>query len=312
VACYDPKTGEPVIRTIGEGQELEAARCSMGCLGIITSLRLPIRKQYQVEEHFCGYARLEDVLAQEETYPIQQFFFLPWRWDFLAQHRREVDRPVSPFIGVYRIYWSVGMDFGLHVMVKLASTAPSWLVRFFFRILSVLARPNWHFTDLSHRQLTMQHELFRHLEMELFVRRSLLKDSLACVQEIVERFSAAGIYTHHYPICIRKVLPDATLISMSSGWGEPVYAVSFITYVKPDRRKGFFAMAQELATTLATRFDARPHWGKYCPLPPEELVRLYPRLRDFAAIANAADPAKVFRNEWMQSIFDVIARQQSI
>ncbi len=64
LAGYDPVSQEPAIRTIADGKELEAARCSLGCLGIITSLRLPIRKQYHVEEVFGAYRHLEQVLAQ--------------------------------------------------------------------------------------------------------------------------------------------------------------------------------------------------------------------------------------------------------
>ena len=30
-----------------------------------------------------------------------------------------------------------------------------------------------------------------------------------------------GMYTHHYPICIRRVLPDDTLISMTAMVAEP-------------------------------------------------------------------------------------------
>jgi FAD/FMN-containing dehydrogenase len=304
VASYDPRTGEPTVRWISEGQELEAARCSLGCLGIITALRLPIRQQYHVEECFCGYERLEDVLAQEEKYPLQQFYFRPWCWDFLAQHRRETEQPISWSAPLYRLYWAVGIDVGLHLIFRFLVRAlpSSWTPLFFRHLLPKLVVRRWCVVDQSHRQLTMQHELFRHIEMEIFVRRSVLAPALACVREILQRFHDTGRYTQHYVICIRKVLPDATLISMSSGGDEPVYALSFISYVKPDERAGWFAMTAELATTLAKRFDGRPHWGKYNPLPPEELVRLYPRMREFAAIANAADPAGVFRNEWLGPI----------
>jgi L-gulono-1,4-lactone dehydrogenase len=307
VARFDPQTQEPVIHTITSGPELEAARCSLGCLGIITSVRMAIRKQYHVEEHFRAYEHLEDVLAEEETYPIQQFYWLPWRWDFLVQHRREVELPISRLVYLYRLYWYLGMDIGLHLLVRmLARYLPTGCTKFFFRrVVPMLVPKGWHVVDRSQRQLTMQHELFRHIETEIFVKRSLLSQALDCAREIVQRFSDTGRYTHHYPICIRKVLPDAALISMSSSCDEPVYALSFISYVKPNRRDGFFALAEELATTLAARFDARPHWGKHCPLPPSELRRLYPRFADFAAIAKAADPSHSFRNEWLESILEV-------
>ncbi len=196
------------------------------------------------------------------------------------------------------------MDVGLHLLIRLlVRRLPVRCTKWFFRyaVMSLVPRP-WHVVDLSHRQLTMQHELFRHIETELFVKRSCLAEAMGCAREIVERFSDTGRYTHHYPICIRKVLPDAALISMASGWDEPVYALSFISYAKPAQRAGFLAFAEELTTTLANRFDARPHWGKHCPLSPRDLRRLYQGMQEFAAIADAADPPHVFRNDWLESI----------
>src|SRR5262245_15992433 len=73
LACYDPHTGEPTVREISTGPELRAIRCSLGSLGIVTSVRIPIRGQYQIEEHFRRYDRLEQVLEQEADYDLQQF-----------------------------------------------------------------------------------------------------------------------------------------------------------------------------------------------------------------------------------------------
>jgi xylitol oxidase len=43
---------------------------------------------------------------------------------------------------------------------------------------------------------------------------------------------------------------------------------------------------------------ARPHWGKYNPLTPEELKSLYPRLDRFREICYAHDPNGVFQNAY--------------
>ena len=53
---------------------------------------------------------------------------------------------------------------------------------------------------------------------------------------------------------------------------------------------------------MAALFDARPHWGKVCPLTPTEAERLYPLLKEFRSICQAADPEGVFRNDWVESI----------
>ncbi len=78
LVSYD-STGNPGVRVISEADELNAARCSLGAMGIVTEVTIPIRRQYSIEEHFREYDVLERVLAAEEEYPIQQFFFLPWK-----------------------------------------------------------------------------------------------------------------------------------------------------------------------------------------------------------------------------------------
>jgi FAD/FMN-containing dehydrogenase len=329
LAYYDPQSGESLIREIASGNELRAARCALGSLGIVTSVVLQIRPQYQIEEHFRCYERLEQVLEQEAVYDLQQFFLIPWRWDFMAQHRREVDRPPSRIALLYRLYWLVGMDVGLHIVVRLlARWLPgSWTPFCYRQVIPRLVPQGWKVVDRSDRQLTMQHELFRHIEIEVFVTRSRLTAAIEFVvwlvrqtrgetidppnavrerlqgSELWERCeSLKGQYLQHYPICIRKVLPDDTLISMSSGGNEPYYALSFISYAPPHQRQDFLQFADVLAATMALLFDARPHWGKVCPLSPEELNRLYPGLETFAAIQKQMDPADVFRNAWVRSI----------
>ena len=117
-----------------------------------------------------------------------------------------------------------------------------------------------------------------------------------------------GRYCHHYPICVRRVLPDDTLISMASGAGEDWYALSFISYGKPKDREGFFLFADFMARSMARLFEARPHWGKVCPLDAGELESLYPRFSDFRALCHRFDPDGVFRNRWTASLLDTETR----
>lgn len=328
VAMYDPATQQPTIRVIDKGAELQAVRCSLGCLGIVTAVRLPVRPQYQIEEHFARYATLAEVLAAERDYPLQQFYLAPWRWDYFAQHRRESDRPRSWHAPLYRGYWSAGMDVAFHLLVRLlARQLPAWWTKFFFRhVLGWLVPRGWRVVDRADRQLTMEHELFRHIEIEMFVKQSQLTAAIDYVIWLLERCGGAeqpapgdtearlraaglwpavealrGKYCHHYPICIRKVLPDDTLISMASG-DEAWYALSFISYASPDKRGGFFDFAAVLAETMDPLFAARPHWGKYCPLAPEQLTKLYPEFARFRTIAAEFDPEETFANAWCRRL----------
>jgi L-gulono-1,4-lactone dehydrogenase len=328
LATYDPNTGQSIIRTISGGVELQAAKCSIGCLGIIVSVKIACRAAYRIEEHARSYATLDEVLATERDYPLQQFYLLPWRWRYIAQHRREVDALRSRLASLYRIYWFATIDLALHLILKLLVQLLRTRcgVKFFYRrMLSLFVIRNWRVVDDSSRMLIMEHELFRHIEIEMFVRRSKLPTAVAFVKEVLECFdgkpaaisaatreqlervgllndllNAAGTYTHHYAICIRRVLPDDTLIAASSGGDEPCYSLSFISYAKPSNREGFFRFANFLAYCMAALFDARPHWGKVCPLSYQQIERLYPQLPAFQRVCQDLDSAGVFRNTWTE------------
>jgi len=332
VARYHAVTGAAVIEEIDGGDELRAARCSLGCLGVIVSVKIQCRDRYAIEEHFQEYKTLDAVLSAEQQYPLQQFFLAPWRWTYLAQHRREVPEPRrSSLAWVYRVYWFLSIDLGLHLLILFALRAVGswWFIQFLYRhVISNTVIRNWKVIDNSSAMLVMEHELFRHIEIELFVTRDQLPAALEYLKQSLifasgsapvtppevraegshtpERPAALrGRYCHHYPICIRRVLADDTLISMSSGTAQDRYAISLISYARPAERQGFQDVAAWLATTMSGKFAARPHWGKYCPLSPAELVALYPRFREFRAICQNRDPQAIFQNKWIRRLFEM-------
>ncbi len=327
LATFDPQTGRPAIREISQGDPLRAARCSLGLLGVILSVTITCRPCYRVEEFVERYETIDEVLAHEAEYPLQQFFYIPWSWNFQAQHRRETQLPRSRLASLYRWYWLLGIDYGLHlVLIFLANVARSPRLTWFFyrRLLPWLVIRRWRVVDRAEAILTMHHEAFRHIEIELFVRESRLKDALPFVRDVISaaagqtdassedtirRLDGAGMldefhslhdtYVHHYPICVRRILPDDTLISMAAG-DEPVYSLSFISYHRRHDRAGFFQFADFLARSMGQLFQARPHWGKVCPIDGADAARLYPELEKFRELAQQYDGQHVFRNAWTE------------
>ena len=337
VAHFDPQTDEPIISEIDTGDDLLAARCSLGLLGVIVELELETRDVYQVHEYSQRHESIESMLETEKAFPLQQFFLIPWGWHLLGQHRSETDRPRSRTAGLYGAYWHWGIDWGLHLIVFLLVRILRFnaAIRGFFRfVLPLIVVRNWHVTDDSHALLTMEHELFRHIEIELFVTRPQLKAALEHAQQAICVFGGQqtagelkkaipeqhhGSYCHHYPICVRRVLADDTLISMSSpltsgnsppnteagadeGTHDDWYAISFISYERPDRRAGFLAFAEFLASSMRTRFGARCHWGKHNPLDRNANEQLYPHLKTFRQVVQKFDPHSRFSNDWLRRV----------
>jgi hypothetical protein len=326
VAAYDAATGKARVYTWSGGEELRAARCAVGCLGIILSVTFRCVPKYLVSDRLQRCRDLADALAGEQEYPLQQFYLVPWQWGWYAQRRKVVaGGRRSRFAGLYRRYWFLGIDIGYHLQVKLLAAVlrSRRMIHFFYRrILPPIMLKNVTVVDHSDRALTMEHELFRHMEIEIFVAGRHLSDAADFVRDVLCAFDSPraelpektrqalqkigmedalaalrGTFTQHYVVTFRKVLPDDALIAMTADAEEPGYAISLITYVEP--RDPFRALGGFLLTSMIRLYGARPHWGKYCPLTQAEGAALYPQLEDFRRIARSVDPQGVFQNEFV-------------
>ena len=170
IACFDESGKEPRIVSVTEGVDLQAARCSLGCLGVVVEVTLPCIPQYFVREKMTPKATIEEMLALEANSPLQQFFLVPHSWTYFAQERSvEPENHRSGFAAVYRVYWFLSLDVGMHLLIVFFA---AWLrsrrlVRLLFgRIVPQTICPWWVVVDRSDRQLVMEHELFRHLELK--------------------------------------------------------------------------------------------------------------------------------------------------
>jgi hypothetical protein len=296
-------------------------------MGVILSVRFRCVPRFLIAESMERRADLEEALSQEAAFPLQQFYLIPHLWSWYGQERR-VDsgsRGRSRWAPLYRLYWLAWLDVGFHLIIKslVSVLGRDGLVRGFYRrVFPLLVARTPPVSDWSEQQLIMEHELFRHLEIELFVAAPLLPEAAGYVREVLEVFAGtgaisgtlqtqlesvgmiarlealAGSFTHHYPICFRRVLADDTMLSMASAADESWYAISFITYVEP--RDEFYGMADFLAQSMAALFRARPHWGKYFPLTGPAVEHLYPELATFRALCRRVDPGGVFQNTFLE------------
>ena len=279
IACYSAE-GKAEVRTVDSGLALRAARCSVGALGVVLEVTLRCVPQYYVRERCVWRPDLDAVLDNESAASLQQFYLVPHTWAYL-EHERSValDHRRSDVAMLYRAYWLVVIDVLLHLGIKLTASLlrSRRLVDVLYRrLLPACIFPEWRVTDRSDRQLLMRHDLFRHLEMEVFVPREKLRPALHFVSEVLRAADNAdyevsadvhdriraldmrdsferirGSYSHHYPICVRCVRPDDTLISMASCHGmeeQDWYAISLITFTEP--RLPFRNVARFLATTM--------------------------------------------------------------
>ncbi|MBW3564774.1 MAG: FAD-binding protein [Acidobacteria bacterium] len=307
------REGVPSVRVIDSGSGLEAVRCSLGALGVITEVTIEVVPKFSIEESLENAESLDEILSWEEEYPLQQFILMPWAWTWTSFRRRVVERPSGWVKRLFRRgVNALFMDFGLHALL--------WLLIRTTGAKSVLKRvvPKAIITgvvvaDDNERILTMNHHWFRHVEMELLIPPDRIHEAVDLVRALLEiaagerRADPAipgskrieGIWTHHYPIFFRRVLNDDTMISMSAPLAAEQWWYSLSLFSYSPELENFAAMVNLIARTLARELGARPHWGKFHRLEAVDLRGLYPRYDEFVETARRFDPSGRFANDYL-------------
>lgn len=334
LACYDTN-GNPCIKTINSGDELLAARASLGCMGIILELVIEIVPNFWMEEILQSHENLPAILKEETEWPQQQFFVLPYAWRWYAFQRRKIIEPgnrAKMMFHLQKLYDFLFIEVGLHTSLKMAfyleKIFGKEVITFYWQhLVPIFLKPRRVLGE-SEKIMTLHtehHYFFRHVEMELFIPKEHIENASIFMQEAIPYFAGiinqlsermiqqlnqidmlqdyknlSGTYVHHYILFFRHILAEDTLIAMNQG--SERYSMSFFTFQPPHLQKPYYEICNFLARTFAKLFSARPHWGKYNPLTYHELEPLYPRLNDFRDICKAHDPDGVFQNAYTKRV----------
>jgi hypothetical protein len=331
VAAYDA-SGTPAILDYESGDELKAARCALGCMGVVLSLDLRTVPKYQVEETTRRHDTLDQVLGRIAEYPLTQFILVPYRWDYVAWERRPHEqRALAPGerlkAQAFRVSNMVSVDVVFHLLLKASLLLGPTALKTLLKLVPRLLITNVTRRDEAEHVLTLGHHYYRHEEMELFVPESRLHEAvevLRCATEIFagdtaeapeavatkltlhnlygELIRHTGTYVQQYPFFFRRVLPEDTLISMASGTAEPMYSISVFTYLRPEARAPYYAFCLWLARCMVRLFGARLHWGKHFPLSEQDIASAYPGLAKFKELCRRSDPNGVFRNGYTRRV----------
>ena len=334
---FDSETGRPMVREFTDGPELLAARCGLGCFGVILSVDLHTVPKYLVSETLRACQSIEQIISAFAENPLSNFVVWPYSATLLMFERKPIEYrrltlgeriKAYLFRGFGWLVQDVGFHIGLHASRKMGPRAIKAYLRTAPASLSVIK--NRERIDDSEHVLTNYHYLFRHEEMEIFVGESQLVRAIAFLRASIESFAAIdrvfpeeflgpltevgldrvltakrGSYIHHYPLFCRRVLPEETMISMAASASEPMYSLSIFNYDRPGRRDAYYAFCSFLAHSLRRLVNARLHWGKHFPFEYDDVAPLYPRLDEFRALCLSHDRNGVLRNGYTKRVLNL-------
>lgn len=283
------------LLTIGEsdGDLLDAARVSLGALGIITEVTIEYVPTYKLEytAYSCKFA---DVVDKFDVLNAENERFLLW-W---------LVTPIGPKDNVIVITMNPpGTPPG---MLADSDTVPGGAVDseplpmdnndLLGKIMGIFATKPFQsilkYTARYDEVLTIPLLPVLHREFEYAVPVDNAGESLKAIKRIVDE----GDISTTLPIEVRFVAKDKSLMSPSRGRDVCYIGVS----TQPNANEVYARVEP-----VMKEFGGRPHWGKHFSLRRSEVEAMYPDSYDrFREIRKELDPNGVFSNTLLSQLFD--------
>ncbi len=281
-------------RVLDAGEELLAARVSLGALGVVVAVTLRCVPAFRLHGVDAPLP-LDDVLAtlQRRADEHDHFEFWTFPHSDIALTRTN-DRTEEPPRGVggvalLRAYANdILLDnYALYAVSRAARAFPRAiprLNRFASGAASSRERVDWsHAVFASPR-------LVRFEEMEYSVPRERAAEAVDAVKAILERHPVS------FPIELRFVRGDDALLAPAHGRDSAYLAIHLFQGME------YEAPFREVEALLSADFEGRPHWGKRSFLGAAELAPRYPGWDAFQRVRRELDPEGRFANAWIRDV----------
>ncbi len=284
-------TPDGAVRALSRDSEPElfdAARVSLGALGIVTQVTLRTRPRYRLRA-LTRVATMDEALdgfleqaAQHRHYELFPFVHSDYSMTLAID---ETDAPI------HNPPESPEEEAAFGNLLAALESVPIPERKAMINGLISQSEPA-EAVDESHRILTnIRNDRFN--EMEYAVELAAGPD---CVREVLRTIEKEQIDVG-FPLEVRTVAGDDSWLSMSSGSDAHV-AISIHRQAGRDYRP-YFARIERIFRD----YGGRPHWGKVHSLGAKELSALYPHFRDFQALRAEIDPQGRMLNPHLRRLF---------
>ena len=256
---------------------------SLGVLGIITRVTLDIQSTFDVRQDVYTDLAWDVALAEFEVITSSAYsvsLFTDWRGDTLKSAwfktrlaTGDSGSMPSTMFGALAATTETSLAEGENNTTVQGGTPGPWSER------------------LPHFRLDSTPSNGDEIQTEYFVDRRTAPDALAAVRALGESITPHLLITE-----LRTAAEDDLWLSPATG--RPSLAIHFTWKNEPD---AVARLVPQIQAALAP-FDARPHWGKYNTMTATDIEPLYPKLPEFAALAERMDPEHRFRNAYLERV----------
>lgn len=280
------------VHECADGDELLAARVSVGALGVVSAVTLETVPAFTLsgvdapaplEETLD---RLDELAAANDHFELFTFPHSPLA---ITRTNNRTDDPPQPRGRVRE--WATDVLLTNHAFgafCRVGRARPGWIPAL-NRTVSRLAGTSRR-VDRSDR-IFASPRLVRFTEMEYALPRAHLA---AAVRAVRAEIDARG-FAVPFPLEVRTVAGDDALLSPAGGRETGYVAVHM-----------YRGMAWEpyfrAVEAIMDGFDGRPHWGKRHFQTAATLAPRYPGWERFAAVRDRLDPGRAFTNAYVERV----------
>jgi FAD-linked oxidoreductase len=277
-----------------ERELFEAARISLGALGVVSTVTLQCVPAFALHADERPMP-LDELLAELDTLADAddhlEFFWFPHTSAALVKrnNRLPVGAPAVP-----RPRWrELAEDHllenaGLSLMCRAARWVPPAVP--LLNRASVASLSPRDYSDRSDRVFSTPRAV-RFVECEYGVPRESLREVFGAVRELAE---GPGVST---PLPVEVRFAAADDVWLSTAYRRATAYIAVHQYVGMQAATWFRGFE-----SLALAAGGRPHWGKLHSLGAAELPGRVPRFEDFRRVATRVDPTGLFRNDYLDRV----------
>ena len=270
----------------------DAARVSLGALGVITHVELRCVDDYRLRRRNRRASlgetlgRIDELRRDHRNFEV---FWFPHTGSVIQRSFEETRDPVSALAPLARLkHRAVDLP-----MFQIASEAARRAPRLSERASTVIMRRASHRNEVVTAQDAYAvPRRTRYLAMEYAVPVTRLADTLRQLERVIRALH----FSLPLPIEVRFVRRDD--IWLSPQYGRDNACITVPAFPRSEYG-GYFSLISE----IFDRAEGRPHWGMLHDKTAAELRTLYPRHADFCALRQRLDPRGLFLNPHLSSLF---------
>ncbi len=250
---------------------LEAARVSVGMLGVISEITLQAMQSYNLHEKLwrCTF---DEMIEQHDELAAKHRHF-GFFWCPVPESRHCYCLPDTASVSTT----DKTSDVCEMKVIDITEEAPMERgfekIAYSSEIYPIEYVPNFH-------------------ELEYAVPVANGKDAVKAVRKLM---------LEKHPTCIYPI--EYRFTAGDTGWISPFFEQDSITLsVSGEPGTDYWEYLKDVDTILR-QYGSRPHWGKLHFLGAEDVTALYPRAGDFRALRAKVDPEGRFLNDHLQQLF---------